>query len=277
MIEMRNSLIILTIVAALLLSSTSTTSSLSDGNNSIPIGAHILLEHHVYKNGTAYAFASISTPGKIEVKHCLFLINIDIIITDERRFHAPYYIMSRWGWGVSLDDRDIVQPRGIPTIMGPFSHRITHHLNSVVWAPLGDENYTFEFAAFILCPQTEKISIALGNLTVILNSSSSKEFSYSNNEAYPSNYIRQPVEHSDNDTTSYNKNMNMVIVTNPAMTKLFETISEQINSYNSNVETTPSTTPNAQPNPSTTPSEAMQTEPADISNTVSEEQETNNR
>jgi len=257
MIEMRNSVIILTVVAVLLLSSTSTTLSLSvslsNGNNSIPIGAHILLEHHVYKNGTAYAFASISTPGKIEVKHCLFLINIDIIITDERRFHAPYYIMSRWGWGVSLDDRNIVQPRGIPTIMGPFSHRITHHLKSVVWAPLGDGNYTFEFAAFILCPQTEKVGIALGNLTVIVNSSSSKEFSYSNNGAYPSNYIRQPVEHSDNDTTSYDKNMNMVIVTNPAMTKLFETISNQISSYSNNVETTPSPTPNPQPNPSPTP------------------------
>jgi len=50
---------------------------------------------------------------------------------------------------------------------------------------------------------------------------------------------------------------------NPVIAKLFETLSEQINSYNSNVETTPSTTPNAQPNPSTTPAEEVQTEPAD--------------
>ncbi|KAA0008487.1 MAG: hypothetical protein FE034_00805 [Thermoplasmata archaeon] len=54
---------------------------------------------------------------------------------------------------------------------------------------------------------------------------------------------------------------NPAVTTNPIISKLFETISNQINSYNSNVEATPSTTPNAQPNPSTTPSEAMQTEP----------------
>ncbi|MCD6236866.1 MAG: hypothetical protein J7K13_02805 [Thermoplasmata archaeon] len=69
---------------------------------------------------------------------------------------------------------------------------------------------------------------------------------------------------------------NSVITTNPLISKLFETISEQINSYNSNVETTPSTTPNAQPNPSTTPAEEVQTEPADVSNIVNEEQETVN-
>jgi len=65
-------------------------------------------------------------------------------------------------------------------------------------------------------------------------------------------------------------------VTNPVISKLFETISNQINSYNSNVETTPSITPNAQPNPSTTPAEEVQAEPSDASNIVNEEQETVN-
>ena len=82
-------------------------------------------------------------------------------------------------------------------------------------------------------------------------------------------------------TTNPNAQSNLVvknpsITTNPVIARLFETISNQISSYSNNVETTPSTTPNAQPNPSTTPSEAMQAEPADISNTVSEEQETSN-
>ena len=66
------------------------------------------------------------------------------------------------------------------------------------------------------------------------------------------------------------------VTTNPVISKLFETISNQINSYNSNVETTPSTTPNAQPNPSTTPAEEVQAEPPDASNIVNEEQETVN-
>jgi len=74
---------------------------------------------------------------------------------------------------------------------------------------------------------------------------------------------------------------NPAVTTNPVISKLFETISEQINSHSNNVETTPSTTPNAQPNPSTTPNKDIQVEPSDIidavneTSAVSEEQEAN--
>jgi len=143
---------------------------------------------------------------------------------------------------------------------GPAGYTCIHDMNMWIermwlFIPLSNGRY---FIGALLSRTTDIVS------QPIVSNEKSNQLINSDSSVMPS---VQPATHIT---------INPAVTTNPIISNLFETISEQINSYNSNVETTPSTTPNAQPNPSTTPSEAMQTEPADIPNTVNEERETNN-
>ena len=115
------------------------------------------------------------------------------------------------------------------------------------WTFTDEGNYKITISATIKGPGAE--AYISREITVVVSSNNSTK---SINPAIPSfSTIKTPNVQPNPSTNPISSSP--AVTTNPVITKLFETISEQINSYNSNVETTPSPTPNPQPNPSPTP------------------------